>query len=76
MLGNKKMGFFGDSVVNGNKIASFSATLDLDTMELNMSSRHIDKELCKIYRDNVRADQAEFENFAYSIQDMLKPGNE
>ncbi len=72
MLSNKRLTIIADTIIDEVKIASFGAVLNLDTMELSMTSRHIDKEACKVHRDVVRADQQEFEDYAYSLQDMLK----
>ena len=72
MLNNKRLTIIADTVVDENKIATFGAVLDLDDMDLSFTSRYIDKEACKIHRDMVRKDQAEFENYAYNLQDQLK----
>lgn len=72
MLNGTRLTIVADSVVNDIKIATFGAVLNLDDMELSLTSRHIDKELCKINRDIVRKDQADFEDYAYDLQDRLK----
>lgn len=72
MLNNKRLTIIADTVVDENRIATFGAVLDLDDMDLSFTSRYIDKEACKIHRDMVREDQAEFENYAYNLQDQLK----
>lgn len=72
MLSNNRITIVADSVVGENKIASFGAILNIDNMDLSLTTRHIDKDACKIYRDVVREDQKEFEDYAYSLQDMLK----
>lgn len=72
MLSNSRIIITADTVVNGNSIASFTASLKTDSMELTMGTRHNDKDACKTYRDVVRADQQKFEDYAYSLQDMLK----
>ena len=71
-LSNKRLTIIAESVVDDEKIASYGAILDLNNLELSLSNRHIDKEACKTHRDIVRADQAEFEDYAYMIQDQLK----
>lgn len=71
MLANKKLTIINDVIVGDNRIASFGAIIDLDTLELSMTSRYIDKEACKVYKDVVRVDQADFEDYAYMVQDML-----
>ena len=72
MVTNKRISIVGDSIVNEEKIAAFGAVLNPETMELSMTSRYIDKEACKTHKDIVRADQAEFEDYAYMLQDQLK----
>lgn len=72
MLNGTRLTIVADSVVNDIRIATFGAVLNLDDMELSLTSRHIDKELCKNNRDVVRKDQADFEDYAYDLQDRLK----
>ena len=72
MLNGTRLTIVADSVVNDIRIATFGAVLNLEDMELSLTSRHIDKELCKINRDVVRKDQADFEDYAYDLQDRLK----
>lgn len=72
MLNGTRLTIVADSVVNDIRIATFGAVLNLDDMELSLTSRYIDKELCKINRDIVRKDQADFEDYAYDLQDHLK----
>lgn len=72
MLANNRITIVADTVVNEAKIASFGAILNIDTMDLSLTTRYIDKDACKTHRDVVRADQKEFEDYAYSLQDMLK----
>ena len=72
MLNGTRLTIVADSVVNDIRIATFGAVLNLDDMELRLTSRHIDKDLCKINRDVVRKDQADFEDYAYDLQDRLK----
>lgn len=72
MLNGTRLTIVADSVVNDIRIATFGAVLNLDDMELSLTSRHIDKELCKSNRDVVRKDQADFEDYAYDLQDRLK----
>lgn len=72
MLNGTRLTIVADSVVNDIRIATFGAVLNLDDMELSLTSRHIDKELCKSNRDVVRKDQADFEDYVYDLQDRLK----
>ena len=72
MLNGTRLTIVGDSVVNDVRIATFGAVINLEDMELSLTSRHIEKELCKSNRDVVRKDQADFEDYAYDLQDRLK----
>lgn len=71
MLNNKRLTIVSDSTIDDVKIASYGAILDLETMDLSLTTRYIDKYACKIHKDAIRADQAEFEDYAYSVQDKL-----
>lgn len=79
MLNNRRLTIIADSVPYDSetteaqdKIASFGAVLDLDTMDVSFTSRYINKEACKANRDMVRIDQADFENYVYDLQDKMK----
>ena len=72
MLSNHKISIIADTVMDGAKIATFSASLDVDKSNLTLGVRYIDKEACKNNRDMIREDQKTFEDFAYSLQDMVK----
>lgn len=76
MLNNKRMTIVADTVIDDTKIATYGAILDLVTGELSLTARNIDNEACKVNKDIVRADRAEFEDFAYMMQDMVKPAEE
>lgn len=70
MLTNKRITIVADTEID-TKIATYGAVIDVEKMDMSMTSRYIDKEACKTYRDMVRADQADFEDAAYEIQEML-----
>lgn len=72
MLNNTRLTIVAETVLDDEKIASYGAILNLDTMELSLTNRYIDKEACKLNKELVRADQAEFEDYAYMVQDQLK----
>lgn len=72
MLEGKRISILGDSIINGEKIATFGATIGGENLELSMTGKYINKEACKDYRDMVRADQAAFEDYAYMVQDKMK----
>lgn len=72
MLFNKKLTIVADVIVDDEKIASCGAVLNAETGDMSFYHRQIDKEACKANRNIVRADQAEFEDFAYQIQEDIK----
>lgn len=72
MLNNKKITMTADSIVDGAKIANFVATYDVDKMKLSFISRNLDDEACKANKEIVRKDRADFEDFAYSLQDSFE----
>lgn len=62
----------GDSVLDGMLAARFYATIDLaDPKKITLNTRHINVELCKERRDEVRADEVEFEDYAYALHDKV-----
>ena len=72
MLFGHKVSIIADTVIDGVKIATYSATLDVETDNLTLGTRHVDKEACKANRDMVREDQKKFEDYAYYLQDVMK----
>lgn len=71
MLTNKRISIVAKTIINDVEIATHSALLDADTGDLSFHTRHDDKPACKENRDMVRADTAEFEDFAYSVQESV-----
>lgn len=71
MLNNKRISIVADTVVDDVKIATYGAIIDTTTGELALTNRNIDNHACKVYKDIVRADRAEFEDFAYELQDSV-----
>lgn len=67
-----KMVIEGNSVIDGVTVARFFSIIDLaNPKNISLSTRQIDKDACKEHRDTVRADEAEFEDYAYSMQDKI-----
>ena len=67
----------GDSVIDEKLAARFYATIDLtDPKKIVLNTRHINTELCKERRAEVRADEVEFEDYAYSVQDNVLAANQ
>lgn len=70
MLSTNKILIESKCVVDGKEIAGFRAMFNTDAPEeMSLLPYQIDKVACKEHRDIVRADQAVFEDYAYSIQD-------
>lgn len=62
----------GDSVINDKVAAKFVAMVDTnDPKNMSLTTRHIDKEICRQNRDAVREDQSAFEDHVYSIQEQV-----
>ena len=72
MLSENKILIENKCVVDGKEIAGFRAMFNTNDPEnMSLLPYQIDKAACKGYRSIVRADQAEFEDYAYSIQEMM-----
>ena len=68
----KKVMISGQSIIDGAEAAGFQAQVDTTTPEdMTMSNWQTNAQLYKENRDVCRADQAEFEDYAYSIQDRM-----
>ena len=67
-----KMIIEGKCKVDEKEIKGFRAIIDFDNgYKMNMHPYPIDAEGCKIYRKEVRKAEAEFEDYAYQIQEEL-----
>lgn len=63
----------GRSVVDDVEIAGFRASIDSDNPDdMVISVWQSNKSAYKANRDVARADQADFEDYAYIVQDELK----
>lgn len=72
----QKITIQGVSVIDGAQVAGFSASINSDNPnDITLSSWQIDKALYKEHRVEVRADEAEFEDFAYLVQDEMIADN-
>lgn len=72
----QKVTIEGRSVIDNIEVAGFVATIDSENPnEINFSSWQINKPMYKEHRVDVRADEAEFEDYAYSIQDTMLAEN-
>ena len=75
---NKTIMIEGESVVNDEKIATFRVVINCDNPKnVRFSVIKHNEDSYKINRKNVRADEAEFEDYAYQVQeDLIKNTNE
>lgn len=69
MLSTKKITIESKTIVDGKEIHGHRAILSEDGV--SMLPYQIDKAACKEHRAVVRADQAEFEDYAYEMQEKL-----
>lgn len=68
----KSITITGNSTIDGVIAEGYQAVIDsADPENMNLSSWQQDKALYKANRAQCRADQAEFEDMAYEIQDQL-----
>lgn len=62
----------GECLIDNSRIARFLAVIDAENpSDIILSTRQIDKAACKEHRDDLRVDEAAFEDYAYSIQDKM-----
>lgn len=62
----------GKSTIDGVDVASFSASISSNNLNnIVFSTRQLDQSVCKEHRVEVRADEAAFSDYAYSIQDKM-----
>ena len=68
----------GNSVIDGVEAMGFQATINsANPQAMSINYRQVNAELYKANRTQCRADQAEFEDYAYSVQDkMISEGAE
>ena len=73
MLNTKKVTIEAKSVVDRKEIMGFRAIFSPETPgEMSFLPYQIDKAACKEYRDIVRKDQQEFEDYAYDFQEKIQ----
>ena len=68
----RKITIEGKSVIDGVAVAGFNAVIDSTNPEqMTLSSYQINKAAYKANRVAARADEAEFEDYAYEVQDAM-----
>ena len=66
------MTIHGNSVINGVDAIGFQAQINSSNpQEMSLSNWQINPQVYKENRAACRADQAEFEDYAYSVQDKM-----
>lgn len=73
MLTKRRITLESMTTVNDVDICRHIAIISEDNTEVTFFTRMLDKQACKEYRDILRSDRAEFEDWAYDIQDRYKP---
>ena len=72
LVKNENITITGRSVIDGAEVCGFQATLSTtDPKNITFSSWQIDKEKYKANRSLCRADEAEFEDYAFARQDEI-----
>ena len=72
LVKNENITITGKSVIDGVEVCGFQATLSTtDPKNISFSSWQIDKALYKANRAACRADEAEFEDYAFERQDEI-----
>lgn len=62
----------GKSVIDGMEVCGYQAQIDSENpADITLTDWQINKDMYKANRSECRADQAEFEDYAYSVQDEL-----
>lgn len=72
MLNNRKVTVVSESSIDGEKVATFAAVLDLVNLEVTTTARYVDGVSYMDNRDFVRSDMEQFERLVYDIQDMMQ----
>lgn len=68
----KKITINGKSIIDNVEVCGYQAQIDeSNPTNMSLSDWQINKELYKANRVDCRADLAEFEDYAYTIQDEL-----
>lgn len=69
---SKKVTLTGESIIDGVRVSGFRAEIDsVNPNDISLTSWQIDKAAYKTHRVAVRADEVEFEEYAYSVQDAM-----
>lgn len=72
MLTKHKITVTAETVVNDSVIASHGAIITVDTGKVQFGHRQFDDTACEEFRDIVRSDRADFEDFAYDLKNTIR----
>jgi hypothetical protein len=68
----QKITLEGKSIIDGAVVSNFVASINSDDpTQMTISSVQVNKALYKEHRVAVRLEEAEFEDYAYSVQDEM-----
>ena len=68
----KKITINGKSTIDGVEVCGYQAQIDSSNpADIVLTDWQVDKEMYKANRAACRADQAEFEDYAYTVQDAM-----
>lgn len=66
----------GKSVIDGVVVSQFIASINSDDPnQMTLSTVHLNKPAYKEHREAVRADEVEFEEYAFSVQNAMLAEN-
>lgn len=70
-LNNKRVSISAETLQGTTRIANYSAILDVTTKKVTLTVTHSDD----AYKETTRADQEEFETYAYALLDQISAGS-
>lgn len=77
MLSTKKITIEAKTIIDDKEIMGYRATIEPGKNDdVMFYAYQIDKPACKEHRELVRREQAEFEDYAYNLQEKLKESEE
>ena len=67
-LGNKKISVMADTTVDSVKVATYSATVNVDTTEVTVTTRYTSSDAYEAHKAVIEKDRDEFVVFAMDVQ--------
>lgn len=72
LVKKEKVTITGKSIIDGKEVCGYQAQIDSENpADIALTDWQVDKEMYKANRSACRADQAEFEDYAYTVQDEM-----